>query len=73
MQEGPRVEKNNVRLRFSFLHVYSIGASILKPEMWADTHWKTIIALYCSEMIKVDLYFTVLKRFPQTAIKRWPI
>ncbi len=30
-------------LSIRMLCAYSIGAPILKPEMWADTHWKTLL------------------------------
>ncbi len=27
------------------MRAYSIGDPLFKPEMWADTHWKSIITL----------------------------
>ncbi len=46
------------------LCAYSIGAPILKPEMWADTHWKTIIALFLMLIpVKIQqIKFSILGR-----------
>ena len=65
-----RCHKTSLRAFISWC-AYSIGAPILKPEMWADTNGKTIITLCMAKELTLKLYWVfVTMQLPHKQLQR---